>query len=67
MLCVPSADPNWEQLERLEDVPAQLREEIEHFFISYKRRERKDVQSEGWEDAARAREVVEQALARHRG
>src|SRR4030088_2300347 len=31
VLCVPCRDPNWMRLERLEDIPEQLRTEIEYF------------------------------------
>jgi inorganic pyrophosphatase len=36
VLCVAVADPGWSQLERLEDLPALLTAEIEHFFAIYK-------------------------------
>jgi inorganic pyrophosphatase len=65
VLCVPCDDPNWEHLRDVDDIPDQLREEIEHFFVAYKRREDKDVSADGWGDAARAREVVEQARRRY--
>jgi len=59
VLCVPFDDPNWSQLESLGDLPGQLRDEIEHFFGSYKLLEGKDVEVHGWED----REVAEQLIA----
>jgi inorganic pyrophosphatase len=66
VLCVPCEDPNWEDLHGLDDVPGQLREEIEHFFVAYKRREGKEVRADGWEDAERACEVVDDARRRYR-
>ena len=36
VVCVALGDPGWSQLERLEDLPALLRAEIEHFFAIYK-------------------------------
>jgi inorganic pyrophosphatase len=62
LLCVPFEDPNWSQLERLEHMPTQLRDEIEHFFTIYKQPEGKDVEIHGWED----REVAEQLLTEAR-
>jgi inorganic pyrophosphatase len=36
VLCVPLTDPGWNHIEQLDEVPAQLRSEIEHFFTVYK-------------------------------
>jgi inorganic pyrophosphatase len=36
VVSVPLADPGWNQLERLEDLPTQLAAEIKHFFTVYK-------------------------------
>ena len=36
MICVPLKDPTWERLTDIHDVPAELRDEIEHFFQVYK-------------------------------
>src|ERR671910_699876 len=36
IICVPHQDPNWNSVERLEDLPEQLRDEISHFFAVYK-------------------------------
>jgi len=62
ILCVPVTDPNWDHIDRLEDLPVQLRDEISHFFSIYKTPEWKVVKIDGWyskEDAlgsiARAR------------
>jgi inorganic pyrophosphatase len=62
LLCVPHEDPNWSGTERLEDLPEQLRDEIEHFFSIYKQPEGKDVEIHGWED----REIAEELLAEAR-
>jgi inorganic pyrophosphatase len=62
LLCVPHEDPNWSRTERLEDLPEQLRDEIEHFFTIYKQPEGKRVEIHGWED----REVAEELLSEAR-
>jgi inorganic pyrophosphatase len=36
VLCVPLEDPGWNSLEQIDDLPAQLRREIGHFFSVYK-------------------------------
>jgi inorganic pyrophosphatase len=59
VLCVPFDDPNWSHMETLGDLPRQLRDEIEHFFGSYKLLEGKEVEVQGWED----RDVAEKLVA----
>lgn len=39
--------------------------EIENFFATYKLLEEKDTELLGWEDAANARRVIEEARRRH--
>jgi inorganic pyrophosphatase len=48
ILCVPLQDPAWNTLNVLEDLPEQLRDEIEHFFSVYKDLEQKKVRVDGW-------------------
>jgi inorganic pyrophosphatase len=36
VICVPDGDPRWETVQNIEDVPKELRDEIEHFFMVYK-------------------------------
>jgi len=36
VICVPLRDPLWSEISDIEDVPRQLRNEIEHFFQVYK-------------------------------
>jgi len=48
VICVPESDPAWDEVEDLDDLPAQLRVEIEHFFSIYKQPEGKDVTIDGW-------------------
>jgi inorganic pyrophosphatase len=64
LLCVPEGDPGWSFMERLSDLPDQLRSEIEHFFTIYKTPEGKQVTVEGWEDAAVALEVIAEGRRR---
>ena len=56
VLAVPCSDPNWNQLQTLDDLGKQLRDEIEHFFSVYKDLEQKTVKVDGWysrEDAVK--------------
>ena len=65
ILCVPRDDPNWNVHEELDDLPRQLRDEIEHFFSIYKIPEGKEVTVDGWYDKAKALEVIEEGRRRY--
>lgn len=64
VLCVPVKDPNWNHLDTVEDLPAQLREEIAHFFAIYKGPEGKIVDVDGWYSREEAWEEIEIAIKR---
>jgi inorganic pyrophosphatase len=64
VLCVPLSDPNWNTMERLEDISQPLRDEISHFFSIYKQPEGKEVQVEGWFPREQALEEIGQARRR---
>jgi inorganic pyrophosphatase len=66
LLCVPCNDPLWSTLERLEDVPLQLRSEIGHFFAIYKDLEpEKESMVKGWRDQEAAIEELKRARRRY--
>lgn len=48
ILCVPVADPLWNHIQHIDEVPPHLLKEIDHFFSIYKNLEQKDVKVEGW-------------------
>ena len=64
IVCVPFEDPHWSGLEHLDDIPRQLRTEIEHFFSIYKQPEGKVVEVQGFEDRDRALALIDEARAR---
>ena len=64
LLTVASHDPRWAALHALDDVPAHLREEISHFFATYKQLERRHVVVRGWRDHDAALAVLAEARAR---
>ena len=66
VLCVPLHDPNWNTMERLEDIPQALRDEISHFFSIYKQPEGKVVKVDGWHDLDTARRTIAEARDRWR-
>jgi inorganic pyrophosphatase len=64
LICVPLNDPSWSGISDSHDVPAQLRNEIEHFFQVYKDLEGHAVETDGFEDLAAAERVINEAFAR---
>lgn len=64
ILCVPLQDPAWNTLDVLEDLPKQLRDEIEHFFSVYKDLEQKTVRVDGWYPREAALEEIDAARKR---
>ncbi|MBI5345091.1 MAG: inorganic diphosphatase [Deltaproteobacteria bacterium] len=67
ILCVPIADPGWNHINTLHDVPPHLLKEIAHFFSIYKDLEEKKVCVEGWENRDAAITVIKEARKRYRG
>jgi len=65
IVCVPESDPAWNDTEVLDDLPKQLRTEIEHFFSIYKQPEGKEVIVEGWFSREEALATIEQSQARY--
>ena len=66
VLCVPIQDPAWNTLDKLDDLPKALRDEIEHFFSVYKDLEQKRVRVDGWYSREDALEEIEAARERCR-
>ncbi len=65
IVCVPHDDPAWDEVEGIEGLSAQLRNEIEHFYSMYKQPEGKEVEVHGWEDREAAVEAIEAGRKRH--
>jgi inorganic pyrophosphatase len=66
VLAVPLTDPGWSTLSSLDEVPAQLQDEIRHFFLVYKQLENKKVEVEGWFSREDAIKEIEASRARFR-
>ena len=67
VLCVPCSDPGWNHLERVEDLPDQLRNEISHFFAIYKDLDPdRHTNVKGWRGREAALEEIEQSCRRYR-
>jgi inorganic pyrophosphatase len=65
LLCVPLGDPYFERIEDIEDVNAELRDEIEHFFQRYKDLEpSKRTETQGWGTRSEAVAILAEARDR---
>lgn len=62
LLCVPAEDPRFAEIKDIKDVPAHVLKEIAHFFETYKNLQGKKVVIEGWEDAKKAKEMLEKSM-----
>lgn len=65
LLAVPVDDPRFDGVNRLEDIPAHVLKEIEHFFRVYKDLENKETKIEGWKDAEFAKQLYQECLDRY--
>ena len=64
ILCVPHKDPAWMRISDVHDIPAELRNEIEHFFTVYKDLEDAKVDVRGYGNRADAERVLAEARER---
>ncbi len=65
ILSVAAADPRFEGIENLSDLPSHILKEIVHFFDIYKELEEKETNVLGWQDVATAHEVIQKFKGRH--
>jgi len=66
ILTVPTHDPRFRHITKLEQLGPHWLREIENFFATYKALEDKWTELIGWENEDRAWEVIEEAEQRHR-
>ncbi|NWJ97866.1 MAG: inorganic diphosphatase [Chloroflexi bacterium] len=66
ILMVPTHDPRYRHINKLEDIGPHWLREIENFFATYKALEDKWTELVGWEDETRAWEIIEEAEQRYR-
>ncbi len=62
IIAVPKDDPRWEDVKDLDDVNSHTIKEIEHFYSTYKKLQKKEVEVKGF----RGREEAEKAFERGR-
>jgi inorganic pyrophosphatase len=61
IIAVPIRDPRWSEFKDINELPYHLLEEIENFFLTYKKLESKEVVSDGWFDAEQSRRYLEES------
>ncbi|ADX67676.1 MULTISPECIES: inorganic diphosphatase [Weeksella] len=64
IICVPVADPTWNQLENIEDMNSHTLKAVEHFFKTYKDLENKTCVVEGYGDKEQALQIIQEAFDR---
>lgn len=67
VLCVAADDPNYQHVNDLKDLPPHFMKEVEHFFLTYKDLEEKDVHTDGWEGRDAALAFVKRCIEAHKG
>jgi inorganic pyrophosphatase len=66
ILAVPATDPNFNDIQSLEDVPAHFPNEVAHFFMTYKQLENVEVSNEGWVGITEAKAAIMESLKLYR-
>jgi inorganic pyrophosphatase len=66
ILSVALNDPNYMHVEELKDLPPHMLREVEHFFLTYKNLEAKDVHSDGWQGKEEALAFIEECIQAYR-
>jgi inorganic pyrophosphatase len=66
VVCVPVAEPSLARIRDVDEVGAELRGEIEHFFRRYKELEEKKTETHGFGGRADAERVIDEARERAR-
>jgi inorganic pyrophosphatase len=65
LLCEPLGDPAFDRIHDIDDVPVELRDEIEHFFQRYKDLEpAKRTETRGWGNRDEAEQILSAARER---
>ena len=64
IICVPLQDPAWMRVSDVHDIPAELRNEVEHFFQVYKDLEEKKVETYGYGNRTEAERLIAEARDR---
>jgi len=62
IIAVPVKDPRWDDVKDLADINKHTLKEIEHFFVTYKKLQGKEVTINGTDDRAKAEEAFAKGI-----
>jgi len=62
IIAVPLDDPRWDEVKELKDINKHTLKEIEHFFSTYKKLQKKEVEISGFKGASDAKEAISRSL-----
>lgn len=62
VVAVPTGDPRFANVNDLEDINPHTLKEIEHFFSTYKKVQKKEVETQGYEGAQSAKDAFARAV-----
>lgn len=62
IIAVPIGDPRWEDVKDLKDINKHTLKEIEHFFMTYKKIQKKEVHVSGFEGIVAAQTAVTRSI-----
>ncbi|WP_185869619.1 inorganic diphosphatase [Blattabacterium cuenoti] len=65
IICVPIADPNYNKINSIDEIPSHAKKEIEHFFLVYKDLENKKVKIGNWKNKNEAISVYKKSCIRY--
>ncbi len=65
IIAVPEEDPRWANVKDLADINPHTLKEIDHFFLTYKKLQHKEVTTHGYQDAAQAKADFEKSRAQY--
>lgn len=62
IIAVPVSDPRWDHVQDISDVNKHTLKEMEHYFLTYKQIQKKEVKVEGFGDKAEAMAAFEKSV-----
>ncbi len=62
VISVPVADPRWDEVNDLSDINKHTLKEIEHFFLTYKKLQKQEVEISGFKGRTSAKEAVQRSI-----
>ncbi len=67
MIAVPVNDPRWDEVNDLHDINKHTIKEMEHFYSTYKKIQKKEVEVTGFDNKTAAQNAVKRSLELYKG